>query len=658
MKKKSKSFNKNIQSSEGELKMYPSGTCYLKLKDTNSIISIYKEDTLNALPGDYVKIHYTTNLKNNVRGKVVKLIKRKTLEFIGNIQKIHNNLFCAPTYLYNFMQFKIPKSNAMQPVEGDFVKIKIKEWLPHQNNPIIEVCEIFKNYSPLKQKIFSLLTKENQQDAFPQDVLKELIKYEDFNFNHFQKENFREDFTSKICFTIDPKDAKDFDDAISYHLLNNGHVEVGIHIADVSFFITPHSATFNEALKRGCSFYFPNKVVPMLPELLSNELCSLKPNENRLALSVIVEFNANGTMVKHRFTTTIIHSKKRFAYEDVQTILEQKHGDFYAELSWLHNLTQNIRNQRFKEGAIDFQSSELYFQLTQNDEPLKIIEKKSLPAHQLIEELMLLANKLVAEYMHNTLTSIQQCPFRVHDKPDFSKFKVFEYYAQKLNPKFKLVKPELLFSQLNDFFKTCLDAEEKQILSQLAIRNMAKALYSPSNIGHYGLGTMYYCHFTSPIRRFPDLITHYLLKELILKQRTNPISFDIAEICNRANSQEKLAMQCEREVQKFLQVRFIKKCIGQEFNGIITGVAAHGCWVETLPDKCEGYFSIHHFKTKFVYKEQRMALYSDNPELCFELGKKVKVILIDANEDTLKIDFELVIQNKKKSAPAPTHNKI
>jgi len=448
-----------------------------------------------------------------------------------------------------------------------------------------------------------------------------------------------------LTFTIDPVDARDFDDAISIRTLNNGHLEIGVHIADVSHYVEPETALDKEAYTRATSVYLPDRVNPMLPERISNELCSLRPHEDKLTFSTIFQMTPKGEVKHYWIGKTVIHSDHRFTYEEVQEIIEQKEGIYQKEIEVLNDIAQRLRKQRFRKGAINFSSTEVRFKLDEKGKPIGIMVKESKEAHQLVEEFMLLANRTVAENVGRIKVNKKPLPFpyRVHDTPDKEKLLPFIEFAKKYGHTFDLKSPEAIASSFNQMLQDVQGRPEQHVLEQLGIRTMAKAIYTTENIGHYGLGFEYYCHFTSPIRRYPDVLVHRILHEVL--QGKNEIDKKLEAKCRHSSERERAAMESERAANKYKQVEYMQGYLGEEFEGVISGVASFGFWVETVEQKCEGLVSINSLLEydDFRHVESEYSLVGRRSGRQFRMGDKVRIKVVAANLAKRQLDYEWVI---------------
>lgn len=472
---------------------------------------------------------------------------------------------------------------------------------------------------------------------FPSAVLHEASEIVEHEYDLEERRDFREITT----FTIDPVDAKDFDDALSYSRTEDGLLEIGIHIADVSHFVKSDSALDKEALKRGNSVYLVDRVLPMLPEKLSNELCSLRPNEDKLTFSVVFTYDEEMNIKKHWIGKSVIHSKRRFTYEEVQEILHGKVGDFVLELNHLNDIAKHTRKERLRNGAIDFESDEVRFKLDEAGLPKELFVKQRLDAHMLIEEFMLLANKYVAHFMAFKNKSIP-VPFvyRIHDLPDPDKLQDFMVFAHELGVKLDLSTPKKISKSLNQLAELIKENEDLKILQPLAIRTMAKAEYNPNNIGHYGLAFEYYTHFTSPIRRYADLMVHRILFDNLKKEKRYRLDTIEAQ-CRYISSQERKAMEAERESIRYFQVFYLKDKIGEIYDGRITGMNDRGFYVQLIENQCEGVLLLDDMDDQIEVKKNRLSASSTISDQQWKMGDHIKVKIVSADLDDRELVFSL-----------------
>ena len=478
---------------------------------------------------------------------------------------------------------------------------------------------------------------------FPDDAMEEAARIPDAISE--QEIRQRKDIRDWLTVTIDPVDAKDFDDAISFRVLKNGHYEIGVHIADVAHYIEEGSALDEAAYERATSVYLPDRVLPMLPERISNELCSLRPKEDKLTFSAIFEMTPKAEVKDYWLGKTVMHSNHRFTYEEVQEIIEQEDGLYRDEVLILNNIAQKMRKQRFKKGAINFSSTEVRFKLDEKGAPVGIVVKESKEAHQLIEEFMLLANRTVAEHVGKIRVNKKEVPFpyRVHDTPDEMKLAPFVEFAKKYGHTFDTKTPEGIARSFNQMLEDVKGKPEEHVLQQLGIRTMAKAVYTTENIGHYGLGFQHYCHFTSPIRRYPDVLVHRILLDC-LNGSVVPDK-KLEQKCRHSSDRERGAMDAERAANKYKQVEYMKNYLGEEFEGVISGVAAFGFWVETIDHKCEGLVSINSLLDydDFRLVEGDYSLAGMRSGRKFRMGDRIRIKVIAANLEKRQLDYEWVL---------------
>ncbi|MBX2931292.1 MAG: ribonuclease R [Chitinophagaceae bacterium] len=632
----------------GTLDVTRSGVGYVIVENKVKDILIRQENLHTALHGDTVKVKI---VKENYRtgkseGKITEVIARKQVEFIGRLQRSANFAFCIPNSDKPMPDIFIPLENIHEAQNGERVVVRLIKWEKGDKKPIGKVVSILSAEDENDIAMKEILAEAGFPLSFPDEVMKETnLLPEKISVAEINK---RKDYRNVLTFTIDPVDAKDFDDAISIKAIKNDLYEIGVHIADVSHFVTPSTKLDEEGYKRATSVYLPDRVNPMLPEKISNDLCSLKPNEDRLTFSAVFEMNTKGVIKNYWLGKTIIHSDKRFTYEDVQQTIETNNGLYKTEILLLNNIAQQLRASRFKKGAINFSSQEVRFQLDEKGKPIGIVVKQSKESHQLIEEFMLLANRTVAEHVSKIAAKNPiPFPYRVHDQPDEEKLQHFAALALKYGYKLNTSSPEKIAESFNAMLEAAKGKPEQQILEQLGIRTMAKAVYTTNNIGHYGLAFKYYCHFTSPIRRYPDILVHRTLQSLL--QEKPVIDKKMEEKCRHCSENEKAAMDCERSGNKYKQVEFLKDHVGEIFEGVISGVAAFGLFVETIEHKCEGlvsYVSLTEFDD-FRLVESDYCLVGKNSNKVFRMGDKILIKVIAANVEKKQLDFEWIINKEE-----------
>jgi len=652
---KKKKTNKHYTSKEthvapvtikGTLDVTKSGIGYVETLEDVGDILVRQHDFNTALHGDTVRVKITKeNFKSGRReGKITEVVSRKQTEFIGHLQLNANFAFFIPDTEKPMPDIFIPTENINNAKDKDRVIVKLIKWDKGDKKPVGKVINIVTAEAENNIAMKEILAEAGFSLSFPDEVLNESNQLSEIlNEAEISK---RKDYRNTLTFTIDPLDAKDFDDAISIKKITDDLYEIGVHIADVSYYVQPNSALDEEAYKRATSVYLPDRVSPMLPEKISNELCSLRPNEDKFTFSAVFEISTQGNIKKSWLGRTVIHSNQRFTYEDVQTVIEEGKGLYHSEILLLNNLAQKFRANRFKKGAINFSSKEVRFKLDENAKPIGIVVKESKESHKLIEEFMLLANKTVAEYVAK-LDKKNPIPFpyRVHDQPDEEKLLPFMAFAKKFGHTFNISTPEKIAESFNLLLEEAKGKPEQQVLEQLGIRTMAKAIYTTKNIGHYGLAFDFYCHFTSPIRRYPDILVHRVLQSCL----EGKILLDkkMEEKCKHSSEREKAAMDCERAGNKYKQVEFLKDHLGEIFEGVITGVAGFGFWVETLAHKCEGLVSIVSLSDfdDFRLVESDYCLVGKRSGKVFRMGDKVFIKVIAANLDKRQLDYELQFNN-------------
>jgi ribonuclease R len=628
----------------GRLDVTRSGMGFLVMEGDNKDILIKREHIRNALSGDQVKVEVVKVSRDGGRleGKVVEVIRRKQNEFSGRVEVHPNFAFLITDSEKMPLDIFIPLHLLGESKHGDHAIAKIVEWTGKSKNPVGEIVTVITDESRNEIAMKGILMENGFPLAFPDDVMEEAARYpEGVDKEEVKK---RRDMRGTLTFTIDPVDAKDFDDAISYKELKGGMYEIGVHIADVSHYIAKDSELNKEAFARATSVYLPDRVLPMLPERLSNELCSLRPYEDKYTFSAIFQVDKNGKVKEYWLGKTIIRSERRFSYEEVQDIIEGEEGDLKEELLLLNAMAQNLRKARFKKGAINFSSQEVRFKLDEKGKPIGIVVKESKEAHQLIEEFMLLANRTVAEYVSGITVKDKPVPFpyRVHDQPDEEKLKVFMMYAGKYGHKFNLGSPEAIAKSFNEMLALAQGKPEQHVLESLGIRTMAKAVYTTENIGHYGLGFEDYCHFTSPIRRYPDVLVHRILQEC-LENDIHPIK-QLEQQCRHCSDQERRAMEAERAANKYKQVEYLQDHVGEDFEAVVSGVSNFGFWAETVEHKCEGMVSMGDLNTfdDFEVKEGEYAIVGRHTGIRFGIGDKVKIRVASADLDKRQLNYSIL----------------
>lgn len=656
-KSKNRKKDKPTQEPEtikGVLDIVRSGMGYVVVPGLEKDIIVKPNYFGNAMHGDTVRVQVSRQGNNTRRyeGRITEVVERKQTEFVGNIEVTDRFAFFTPDSKKPMPDFFINPSALNGAVDGDRVVVKFLQWDKKDKKPQGEVIRVLRAEDMNDLAMDELLRENNFPIGFEDGVMEEALRLPDIIGEDIIKS--RKDCREILTFTIDPVDAKDFDDAISIRLLQEGLYEIGVHIADVSHYVQPDTLLDDCAYQRATSVYLPDRVNPMLPERISNELCSLRPHEDKCTFSAIFQIDAKGD-VKHTWLgRTVIHSDHRFTYEEVQDIIEKKiEGPHKKEIFLLNEMAQKFRRKRFKNGAINFSSQEVRFKLDEKGKPIGIVIKESKEAHQLIEEFMLLANRGVAEYVAKVKINEKPIPFpyRIHDTPDDEKLKPFVAFAKKFGYTFDMHDKVAVAKSFNQLLKEVHGKPEQHVLEQLGIRTMAKAIYTSENIGHYGLGFEHYTHFTSPIRRYPDIMVHRILQECL--DRNHKLDKQMEEKCKHCSERERAAMDCERAGNKYKQVEYMQDYVGQEFEGIISGVAAFGFWVETVAHKCEGLVAARDLLLidDFRLDESDYALVGLRTGRKYRMGDLVTIKVVSANLGRRQLDYQLIITNPPKSAP-------
>lgn len=652
--KKKKKQNASPRSIEGTLDITRSGVGFVMVDKEQQDILVRPADFNTALHGDTVRVELTGDGKkgHRQRGVITQVVERKQTEFIGHLEISESFAFFIAETDKPMPDIYVPLQQLNGATNKDKVVVRITQW-ERNKKPSGEVVQVLDVSNEHDFAMKEILLENGFPIPFPDDAIEEAERLPDIIS---EKEiGKRKDCRGMLTFTIDPIDAKDFDDAISFRELKNGLYEIGVHIADVSHYVEAGSALDKEAYERATSVYLPDRVNPMLPERISNELCSLRPHEDKLTFSAIFQISPKAEVKQFWLGKTIIHSDHRFTYEEAQEIIEKKEGLHADVILTLNDIAQRFRKQRFKKGAINFSSQEVRFKLDENAKPIGIIVKESKEAHQLIEEFMLLANRVVAESVAKIKVNKQEVPFpyRVHDTPDEEKLAPFIEFAKKFGHKFDTKSPEAIAASFNRLLEDAHGKPEQHVLEQLGIRTMAKAVYTTDNIGHYGLGFKHYCHFTSPIRRYPDVLVHRILEQCLNKDIT--VDKKLESKCKHCSERERAAMDAERAANKYKQVQYMSEFLGEEFEGVISGVAAFGFWVETIEHKCEGLVSINSLLEydDFRLIETDYALVGRRTGRAFRMGDKVWVKVISTNLAKRQIDYEWVIASTLKSNGQP-----
>ena len=607
-------------------------------------IFIAARNLSTAFSGDTVEVAlFAKQKRKNFEGQIIKVIKRKREEIVGTLKKSNSFYFVKPDDPGIHRDIYIDISHLKGAKKGDKVIVSNLFWNTSMLNPEAEIIEVIGESGSEETEAIAIAREFNLPYKFPDKVIAEADKIE--SEISPDEINRRVDFRHENVFTIDPEDAKDFDDALSVKELENGNYLIGIHIADVSHYVKNNTQLDKNALKRGNSVYFVGQVIPMLPEKLSNNLCSLVLAKDRLTYSVIVELTQRGKIVKYDIKKSVINSKRRFTYDEVQEIIETKKGDFAKEIICLNNIARVLRKKRFREGGIEFFTPEIKFRLDDEGKPTEVFKKEIKESNMLVEEFMLFANKTVAHHIGSPEKTARPFIYRIHDLPDKEKIYEFARFLKSLGYTFdpNSASQTLQFMNLMEQIK---NTEEEALINELAIRSMAKAIYSVNNIGHYGLGFKYYTHFTSPIRRYSDLIVHRLLYNYIEGNgAANYPLVKLEEISEHISQCERNAIEAERLSVKLKQIDYLKEHLGEEFNAIISGIAHFGIFVKITDNLAEGLVRLRDLEGDFyVYDEKKYALIGRVSKKQFRLGDKVKVKLVRVDTDKTELDF--IISNE------------
>lgn len=617
------------------------GSAFVRCDDLHSDIFIPSKSANRALNGDKVSVRITSKSRDRKpEGEVVAVLERNDRLFVGTLDVQQNIAFLVPDDPKIDVDIFIPAGKLKNGKNGYKAVAKMTDWPENAKNPFGEIVDVFGHPGTNDAEMKAILISNGIKFSFPDEVMEEAN-----NISLTLPESDiakRRDFRSILTFTIDPVDAKDFDDAISFEFLENGNYSIGVHIADVAHYVAENSALDKEALIRGNSVYLVDRVIPMLPEHLSNGVCSLRPDEEKFTFSAVFEISPDAKIINEWFGKTVICSARRFTYEEAQNIIETGEGDHSKEILIVDSLAKKLRKERMKSGALEVQSTEIRFELNEDGLPVKVLKKTIKDSNKLIEEFMLLANRRVGSFVGDSKRKVNvPYIYRVHDRPDPEKVEQFKVFISKFGKSFHYRDEQDIARQMNRIFEEMKDEASFNMVQQMAIKSMAKAAYDTKNIGHYGLAFTHYAHFTSPIRRYADLVAHRILFEVLNNQFKH--HSNLSATAKHISLSERKAVDAERESRKFFQAQFLKDRIGEVFQGTITGLTDWGLFVEINENFCEGMIPLKSLKDdRYYFDERDYVVVGANDNKEFNVGDQIMIKLASVNLSKKQIDFELV----------------
>ncbi len=649
----------------GIVKTTGKGMGYVSIPGQDDEIVIQPEFLNTALNNDEVEVQITGRFfdtkRNNRRhtpqseeggfkqmaGQVVRIVKRAKKSFVGTLIYKEGHWWVKTDDKKMYTDILIPQSQS-QENESKKVLAKITQWQPNETHPTGEILSVLGSKGDHETEIQSIILDRGIDTNFPPEVEKEaeLIEKKEKPLKPEEIQT-RKDFRDTLTFTIDPVDAKDFDDAISFKKLDGSLYEIGVHIADVSHYVRENTALDEESKKRSFSVYLVDRTIPMLPEVLSNDLCSLNPNEDKFAFSAVFVMDANGRVHERWFGRSVINSDKRFSYESAQETLDSKSGEFFEELDLLNQIAKKLQYENYEKGAIDFETEEVKFKLDENGKPLGVYKKARLDTHKLVEEYMLLANREVAEFIYKFQKGKSESAsiYRIHDLPDKERIEDLAMFIKALGYHLPVHNGSVTSQDINKLLDTIAGKPEESLIKTATIRSMAKAVYSPKNIGHFGLGFKYYTHFTSPIRRYPDLMVHRILQNILdgNKKKVKDELIQFEKISAHATEKEIAAAEAERASIKYKQVEYMSAHVGEDFSGIISGVTDWGMFIEEVNTKCEGLVPLRDLNDDYyIFNRKTYSIEGEKTKKKYRLGDKVRFRVMKADLDAKTLDYKLI----------------
>lgn len=656
--KKDRKNNKNKALSEntnkfktikGKIRAIRGHTAYFISDIDNSTVEISTRQINTAMAGDKVEIRlFKKNKQGFHEGEVMKVLSRAKNYFVGTIEISNKGMIVIPDDRKIKVLVKITGEKTDKLKNEDKVRVKITKWIASPNFSEGEIVTVLGKKGDNSTEMNSIAIDKGFNIDFPEKVLQESKKVFEHNKKISAEEiSKRKDLRNTLTFTIDPKTAKDFDDAISFKKLPNGNYEIGVHIADVSHYVTEKSELDKEAYERGCSVYLPDRTIPMLPFELSDNLCSLSEGDEKLAFSAIFEINNKAKVISKWFGKSVIKSAKRFTYESAQEVLNKKTGQHFEELDILNKIAKLFRHEKFQKGAIDFEQEEIAFELDEKGKPIKIYKKQRLDTHKLVEEYMLLANKEVAEYVYKfekKSGKLFPLPYRIHDLPDKDRISELAVFVKALGHELIIGKTgNITGKDMQALFAQVEGKAEEALVKTAAIRSMSKAIYSTKNIGHFGLAFEYYAHFTSPIRRYPDLLVHRILQKILTKENVAEKNLAFYEkACLHSTDQEIKASEAERDGRKYKQIEYMLDKVGKTFDGLITGVTEWGLYAEDSETRAEGMIKLSSLQDDYYKLDAKTySIVGEKTKKVYSLGQKIKIKLISADLDRKQMDYEI-----------------